>query len=287
MKTVRISSRFGRAAMFAAAMLALTGAARWGVTFAPYQTQQPGAIDRDAVYQVSTINALLQGLYDGFITFGELKQHGGFGLGTIQAADGEVMGIDGVYYQVTSDGVAHVIPDDRVTPFAAVTFFEPDLSFTLDGVESFAGLEKKIDEHLPTTNIFYAIKISGVFDYVRARSVPGQQKPYPPLTEVVKHQSEFEFDGAEGVMIGWRCPSYVKDLNVPGYHLHFLTAARDRGGHVLDARMNGVRVEIDFTLGFEMILPQSDEFYQASLAGDGLDEVERGKSTIRWYREYH
>ncbi|MFC2032792.1 acetolactate decarboxylase, partial [Chloroflexota bacterium] len=32
-----------------------------------------------------------------------------------------------------------------------------------------------------SSNIFYAIKIEGMFSYVKTRSVPAQEKPYPPL----------------------------------------------------------------------------------------------------------
>jgi acetolactate decarboxylase len=82
-------------------------------------------------------------------------------------------------------------------------------------------------------NIFHAVKMEGTFSYVKTRSVPGQEKPYPPLVEVTANQPTFEFHDIEGTIAGFYCPDYVEGLNVPGYHLHFITEDRTAGGHVL------------------------------------------------------
>lgn len=49
----------------------------------------------DILYQVSTINALLEGIYDGDTSYGELKQHGDFGIGTFSGLDGGMIELDG------------------------------------------------------------------------------------------------------------------------------------------------------------------------------------------------
>ena len=79
------------------------------------------------IFQNSTINALLEGVYDGSLTYGELRTHGDFGLGTFNALDGEMIAFDGNFYQVKSDGVAYPVADDQKTPFATVVFFRPTL----------------------------------------------------------------------------------------------------------------------------------------------------------------
>jgi hypothetical protein len=43
------------------------------------------------VFQVSTINALLEGVYDGDTTVEDLLRHGDFGVGTFDALDGEMV----------------------------------------------------------------------------------------------------------------------------------------------------------------------------------------------------
>ena len=60
--------------------------------------------DRDELFQVSTIGALMAGAYDGRTTCGRLTARGDFGLGTFNALDGEMVVLDGVVYQARVDG---------------------------------------------------------------------------------------------------------------------------------------------------------------------------------------
>src|SRR5665647_3590613 len=72
----------------------------------------------DVLYQVSTINALLQGVYDGVIPIGELETHGDFGIGTFDGLEGEMLALDGNYYQIKTDGIAYPVSENMTTPFA-------------------------------------------------------------------------------------------------------------------------------------------------------------------------
>src|ERR671911_757018 len=83
------------------------------------------------LFQTSTIDALLDGNYDGDISFAELEAHGDFGLGTFDALDGEMIALDGNYYQIRADGRAYPVEGQTNTPFAVVSYFEPALSETL------------------------------------------------------------------------------------------------------------------------------------------------------------
>jgi len=89
-------------------------------------------MNKDLLFQTSTIDALLEGVYDGDITFGELKKYGDFGLGTFNGLDGEMLELDGRAYQIKTDGVAYAVNDSMKTPFAVVTFFEPDETIFLN-----------------------------------------------------------------------------------------------------------------------------------------------------------
>ncbi len=57
-----------------------------------------------AIFQVSTFHALKQGKYDGETTFGVLKKHGDFGIGTVNGLDGEVLALNGEFFQIKADG---------------------------------------------------------------------------------------------------------------------------------------------------------------------------------------
>ena len=233
---------------------------------------------RETLTQISTIGALLDGVYDGVVTFGTLRQYGDFGIGTFEGLDGEMVGFEGSFYQVKADGIAYPVSDCMETPFACVTFFDADHQKTLPEGIDYEQLQESLDELLPTDNIFYAIRIDGTFSYMKTRSVPGQEKPYPPLVEVTKNQPTFEFKGVEGTIAGFRCPAYVSTVNVPGYHLHFLTKDKDAGGHVLNFTVSEAVAYIDYTSEFLMILPgEGSDFYELDLTQGKQEELEKAE----------
>src|SRR3954469_18067666 len=88
------------------------------------------------LFQASTIAALLQGAYDGDVTFSELAEHGDLGLGTLNALDGEMIAVDGRFYRAELDGAINRVSPSAKTPFAVVVFFNPTLEVELDGALS-------------------------------------------------------------------------------------------------------------------------------------------------------
>ncbi|MGA9049217.1 MAG: acetolactate decarboxylase [Dehalococcoidia bacterium] len=236
--------------------------------------------DRDTLFQVSTISALMQGVYDGSMTLGELRPYGDFGVGTFKDLDGEMLFLDGKFYRAQLDGSIVSVPDDTITPFAEVTFFDHDVTLTPDKAMSLSELQAYIDSQLPSLNLFYAIEVQGHFAYMKTRSVPAQKQPYPTLTEAVKNQQVTESRDIEGTIIGFRCPPYIDGVNVPGYHFHFIDKYLKKGGHVLDCQTSDIKVVIDNTANFIMELPSNKHFYQVNLGQSdeqGLNQVEKGK----------
>lgn len=233
--------------------------------------------DTDVLFQTSTINALLEGVYDGEVKCGELKHYGDFGIGTFQALDGEMIFVDGTIYQVKADGKVYNVADTVKTPFASVTFFDTDVSYTLQKTTNFQQLCTYLDTLIPTKNIFYAFKIEGTFSYLKTRSVPAQQKPYPVLTEVTKNQPMFEFQNIQGVIIGYRIPPFADKINVPGYHFHFLSSDKTVGGHLLEMETNKANIAIDYTHRFYLSLPEESAFYTTDLSTDKTKELEKAE----------
>lgn len=227
----------------------------------------------EALTQVSTIDALMAGTYDGVSTLGEMRKNGDFGIGTLDTLDGELILLDGVFYQVTADGAA-VKPDiSSKTPFAAVTFFTADRALKLKEGSNFLEFTESTERWFPSHNIFYAVKLKGSFRSVKTRSVPSQKKPYRPLAEIVKTQPVFELTNVAGTMVGFWCPPFVKGINVPGYHLHFITSDGKAGGHVLDFSTADVTAEFDDTREFFLILPDDNDFDKADLGRDRTTEL--------------
>lgn len=235
----------------------------------------PAMAQRDTLLQVSTIDALLSGLYDGTTTIGALQAGGDFGIGTFDGLNGEMVLVDGNVFRVRSDGVAELVAPDETTPFAAVTWFEEDRRIKVPAGMDFSAFKQWLDDRLPSLNQFYALRIEGRFLAMKTRSVPRQHKPYPPLAEVAKHQPEFEFSHVEGVVVGFRSPAFVKGIGVPGYHLHFLTADRKAGGHILAFTVDKAQLRIDQTDAFLLRLPQTADFSGVDLRRDRSAELHR------------
>lgn len=202
----------------------------------------------EEIFQVSRLDSLLVGQYDGKTTYGALKHYGDFGVGTFNAVDGEMVALDGNFYQVKADGVAYPVKNSLKTPFAVVTQFDADMAFEIDQRMSLATLLDSISAKLDGQG-YYAIRVDGDFQYAKTRSVHAQSVPYPPLTEVVADQEVFEFENIQGTMVGYLLPEEVAGENAVGYHFHFLTADRQAGGHLLDGIIQRGTVSIDISTG--------------------------------------
>lgn len=227
----------------------------------------------DKIYQASTIDALLAGVYDGDMPLREVRKHGDLGLGTLQHLDGELILLDGQFYQVKVDGRVYSPPLDTLTPFAAVCRFRPEQRFAiLQG--DMARVESLIDRQAPNQNQFLAIRIDGHFRTMRTRSVPAQRRPYPPLKDVTAQQAVFDMQNVSGTVLGFRSPPYVGGVNVPGYHLHFISEDRSRGGHILGFDMVTGVVELDRLNRFEMKLPDTADFATVDLTPDRGQELQ-------------
>ncbi len=220
------------------------------------------------LFQVATLDALMAGGYAGSVSLGELRRHGGLGLGTFDTLDGEMLVLDGIVYQAKADGSVAQPGDATTTPFAAVTDFEPDLTLNLGAVADLKDLVTRIEAALPSTNQVYALHARVRGADIRARSVQAQTPPYRPLAEVVKTQAVMDWAGAEGDLVGFWCPQWLANINAPGLHLHFLSSDRNHGGHLLDIRVGELVIEMDLTPAFTVILPQSADFSGADLDQD-------------------
>jgi acetolactate decarboxylase len=227
------------------------------------------------LFQASTIGALLDGAFEGDLSFAELAERGDLGLGTLNHLDGEMIAVDGEFFRADVDGrIEPVAPEER-TPFAVVTRFEPTVDERLP-VEARAHEEllARLDELVPAGASSCAVRLDGRFGLVRARSVPRQDPPYRPLTEVVADQHVFELADVEGTMLGFRFPAYVEGIEVAGWHLHFIDADRRRGGHVLDSRTEALRLRIDPSDDLHVELPPRVDLADPGVAAETHAQIQ-------------
>jgi acetolactate decarboxylase len=231
---------------------------------------------RNAVYLSAPVNGLIEGIYKARTTIGEIREHGDFGLGTFNRLDGEMVMLDGRVYRMDARGRANSVGDDELTPFACVTRYRPDTldEFALPPGEDLFSLVERI---LPSPNMLYAVRVDGRFRRVRARSVPPQDS-YRPLVEVAREQPEFTYNDMGGTMIGFHTPAFLGTVGVAGLHLHFLSADRTCGGHVLTCAPDRITVGIQHVPQLVMGLPMTLDFltsgFERDAAGD-IKEAER------------
>jgi acetolactate decarboxylase len=229
------------------------------------------------LFQASTIGALLDGAFDGDLRFAELAEHGDLGLGTLNALDGEMIALDGRFYRADVEGVVDEVGPEERTPFAVVTNFEPAVEATLADGLGHDALLAALDALAPAGVPSFAVRLDGRFELVRARSVPRQSPPYRPLAEVVADQHVFELTAVAGTMLGFRFPAYAEGIEVAGYHLHFLSADRSRGGHVLDSRSSGLRARLDPSSDLHVELPSTIDLADPDLAASTHAAIERAE----------
>jgi acetolactate decarboxylase len=231
--------------------------------------------NKDAVSQFSTMGALMQGLYEADFNYAQIKKYGNFGIGTFNELDGEMVGLDGKFYQVKSNGSVIIVDDSSKSAFCIVKFFSPDKTINLTGQNDYASIIACLEKEIASKNIFYAAKIEGRFSFVKARSVPRQAKPYKTLSEAAKEQGVFEFKDIDGTLLGFRFPDYMSEINMAGWHLHFISKDKSAGGHVLDCVISDGYIAIDESNDFYLKLPRTEDFLKADFGKLDKEELEK------------
>ncbi len=233
-------------------------------------------INRNTIYISTPVNALVEGIYEENITFAEVKQHGNFGLGTFNDLDGEMVMLDGITYQINSEGCVGLIGDDALTPFACVTFYRPMSIEEIQGEMVHSSFIEMLQGLFPSTNLFYAVRIEGRFSRIKTRSVP-RQDCYRPIVEVTRNQPTFNYKDIEGTIAGFFTPSFMASLNVPGLHLHFLSSDLKVGGHLLECIPSTARIGIQFIDRLELSLPMTLDYLTQDFARDARNDLEKAE----------
>ncbi len=219
------------------------------------------------LFQVSTSAALVEGLYQGAVQVSRLLRHGDFGLGTFISLDGEMVVLDGVCYRVASTGAVTVVEGNQLIPYAVVTRFRADFSEKRHQLNSFQELVRVCDELRESNNVFYAFRFDGTFSQVKTRVMHAVAEG-TRLKSAASGQEEFLFEEQQGTLVGLWSPGFAGSFSVPGYHFHFLSKDRQRGGHVLDCKALSVTISGCSMNEMHVSLPETEEFLKADLTRD-------------------
>lgn len=229
--------------------------------------------NKAAIYQTGTINSLMEAVYDGDTSIEYLTKKGSFGIGAFDAIDGEMIVYEGICYRANAAGQLNKVDAVNKTPFAMVSNFTSEIEFKLKPC-NFSELEQQISAQMISANVMYAIEVIGEFKYLDLRSEHCTCKPYRRLTEILPAlQTTFQFNELSGVLIGLWFPKYMAQLNVPGFHFHFMDDSRSYGGHVFGLELLSGECRMQVIHGFQMELLATPEFYQADLSKTKDSEV--------------
>lgn len=240
--------------------------------------------DTDTLYQVSLLQGLMLGDYDGSVTVGELKQHGAVGIGTFDGLNGELIMLDGVVYRAAvGEGdtcAVSVVADSETVPFANTAYMADD--YTVKGISASsmddvkAAFTAKVDE--AGKNSFYFAVMHATFSSITVRSELAQSEPYRPLVEVLaedQDQREWTRSDVTGTVVALYCPTYMDKVNTPGWHLHFISDDKAFGGHVLDLAVSDADATLNKLTGFVMITPDTERFQGFDLSTDQSGDIEQ------------
>lgn len=206
-----------------------------------------------AVWQLSPLAMFARGGYQGVLTTTQVAQQGNQGIGAADSLDGEMLLLDGRFYQFRPGGTVVAPRPGLRMPFAAVTTWTQGEGRRLQvaqGLEYQTTFVPAIDAQLATRNAFYAVRMTGTFARVEARTYLKETPPFRPLRCV--GESKYVMENVAGTMVGFIQPSYADSLSIPNYHLHFVTRDGRMGGHVLNFVTGTdtmfVSVRADFTV---------------------------------------
>ncbi|MFM8798118.1 MAG: acetolactate decarboxylase [Fluviibacter sp.] len=224
-------------------------------------------VEHHTLFQVSTSTALVQGVYQGCVTVGNIKAHGDFGLGTFDALNGEGLMLDGHVFQALGDGSVIEPPESSSAPFWVSAEFKADRTLSLESVSSWEDLCAQIDNVRNSQNLFAAIRLDAVFEMIHYR-VACKSAPGTDLVKATSHQAEFTLNNVAGTLMGFWSPVYARTFNIPGYHLHLLSSDHKHGGHVLGIKAKNLKLQVMDANNIVMALPETPQFLKADLTGD-------------------
>ncbi len=234
--------------------------------------------NRESIYQVALLQSLTQGYYDGIIKVSELKEHGDIGIGTFEGVNGEMIVLDGKVYQALGDGSVQEADNDETVPFSNVTFFDKDITSDISDIKNIDALKENLDKTVNENgrNMFYFVKLNGTFSKMNVRSELKQKKPYKSLDKALAtDQREFNYKDIKGTVVALYCPDYMDGLNTPGWHFHFISDDRKKGGHILELAFDNAEAEMDKTSEFEMKLSDNKTFQKLELAKDVSQAIKK------------
>lgn len=231
---------------------------------APKETTETRAsekIQSNRFYHYSIWGAFVNRVFEGFLPCSQLKVNGDIGLGSYTRLAGEMVMLDGVPYKIDEAGKVTVAKDDEMLVYANATHFTTEDEYSIPEVSDYKMLREVIGSRLPSRNYFYAFKVHGTFAKMKCGGLTEQTPPFETgLDVLIPNRPIFGAENVSGTMVGFFCPSFIGEINVAGFHMHFISDDRTFGGHAIEFEGNDLTVEVDRMTEYTFVLPESGSF---------------------------
>lgn len=221
----------------------------------------------NTLFQVGNASALFSGAIEGDMTIEQLKKHGNFGLGTFNDIKGEMIALDGNFYQIGENGRTILVDLTWKTPYAEIMNFVPGSFNQLNKIDSYKLLKNIINSKLDNKNISYALYLKGHFTYLKLRS----RSPRSALQTKIIIEKTYTIQNISGTLVGYWFPVYLMNLTVPGFHLHFISDDKKRSGHVLDLKIENAKFALQKIDKIDLQFPQTQIYNEANIVAPTLD----------------
>ena len=250
-------------------LLATASCKQEGIMEKKEEKTEATVLKNDTYYHYSIWWAFVNKVFDADLSVAELKKNGDTGLGSFNLLDGEMVMIDGIAYRVREDGSISEGADNDTIVYTNAGFFEAEISLDMktDDPLDIELLKARLTERLPSKNFFYVFKIKGTFEYMKCGGLTRQEPPFEEgLDVLIPNRPVFEGNNVSGTIVGFYCPDFIGNINVKGYHFHFISDDKNLGGHVMDFKATeSLRVGIDKKTEYHFVLPDNTDFENVSL----------------------
>jgi acetolactate decarboxylase len=88
------------------------------------------------------------------------------------------------------------------------------------------------------------------------------------LKTAASGQQEFDYQNVAGTLVCLWSPGFAGSFSIPGYHFHFLSSDRKKGGHVLECEAINLTIAGCAMNEMHVSLPETAEFLKADLSRD-------------------
>ena len=220
-------------------------------------------LSNDTFFHYSIWWAFVNKVFDADLSVAEVKKRGDVGLGSFNLLDGEMVMVDGIPYRIRQNGEVSVGADTDTLVYANAAFFNKDFSFKIGqtGI-NLDTMKSLMTKQFPSPNFFYVIIIKGTYNKIKLGGLHKQTKPFTEgLDVLIPNRPVFEATNISGTMVGFYCPEFIGNINVKGFHFHFISDDKKYGGHVMEFESAGeLSVELDKKADYHFYLPDNEDF---------------------------